>query len=458
MAQMWDADGEASAALERLVAGFGQQVLDRPDMLEGLLQDEVPEHPREVALLTAAARSRVATLLAERVSQGISAQSAIAMAAAEMTARTAVDATGAPWAAGAFARVLGHQVTTPVTTPADDTNERATTLAPPTSGKVPRDAPTRTPDSDPAPAPPTRTASDPADTTATSVSASTGSTAPEPAWMPPPAPTDEQRAKSLAARTAVACVISAPVAPLVYYLVRSNFWDDWMWAILLAGGLISFGIWAVRTSSAGTGLAAVVGLIAPTVSIAIFVTSFAFGPNELFGGRRHVLEVVVVIGLLASFAGLIMALSGLASAGQLAGRPNALAVGVAAAGICYVLAFFFPQDYFDSSPTGNVLGTDVQGWHILWGLAFLVLYSLPLALAGLRLTSHRARIAMLAGWLLSGLILQISDSPVYGFNAAGALYVSWLFWLVVLAGTIALVRRGPARPARPATPAAVQPG
>src|SRR6266851_1289382 len=100
MDQVWDPHGEAARALARIAEGFGPQVLGRADMLEGLLQDDLPEQPRETALLVAAARSEIWSVLAERMRQGISPLAAVSMAATEMTARTAVDASGARWAAG----------------------------------------------------------------------------------------------------------------------------------------------------------------------------------------------------------------------------------------------------------------------------------------------------------------------------------------------------------------------
>src|SRR5215469_2089804 len=105
----WDATGEAGAALAHVVEGFGAPVLGRPDMLEGLLKDDVPHLPREVAMLTEAARFGVADQLGDRVQQGVAPAAAIAMVANEMTSRTAVDAAGAQWAASAFAGVIGYQ-------------------------------------------------------------------------------------------------------------------------------------------------------------------------------------------------------------------------------------------------------------------------------------------------------------------------------------------------------------
>lgn len=107
MNQTWDATGDANAALLHVVEGFGPPVLGRPDMLEGLLADDVPQLPREIAMLTAAARYGVADLISERIRQGVAPQAAVAMVANDMTSRTAVDAAGAQWAAGVFARAAG---------------------------------------------------------------------------------------------------------------------------------------------------------------------------------------------------------------------------------------------------------------------------------------------------------------------------------------------------------------
>lgn len=145
MNQTWDAGGDASAALLHVVDGFGPPVLGRPDMLEGLLADDVPQLPREIAMLTAAAKYGVADLLAERVRQGVAPQAAIAMVANDMTSRTAVDAAGAQWAASVFARATGLTAGgPPVTAVAGDAGA---TIPPPGAGP---------PAAGPRPAEPTR--------------------------------------------------------------------------------------------------------------------------------------------------------------------------------------------------------------------------------------------------------------------------------------------------------------
>jgi hypothetical protein len=155
MNQTWDAGGDASAALLHVVEGFGPPVLGRPDMLEGLLADDVPQLPREIAMLTEAARHGVASLIADRVQQGVAPQAAVAMAASDLTSRTAVDAAGALWAASVFARAAGLPAGgPPVAGVADDTG---VTIPPPGAGP-----PVTTPPvAGPTPAGPTRVLAQP---------------------------------------------------------------------------------------------------------------------------------------------------------------------------------------------------------------------------------------------------------------------------------------------------------
>src|ERR1700758_2218481 len=103
-----DANGQAQSALARVAQSFGVAVLGQPELLEGLLQDEVPQLARQVAMLTEAARSRMADLLAGRIKEGASVQVAVSMGATEGTSRSAMDTAGALWAADAFAAALGY--------------------------------------------------------------------------------------------------------------------------------------------------------------------------------------------------------------------------------------------------------------------------------------------------------------------------------------------------------------
>ncbi len=171
MNQNWDAGGDASAALLHVVEGFGPPVLGRPDMLEGLLADDVPQLTREIAMLTAAARFGVADQISERVRQGVASQAAVAMVANDLTSRTAVDAAGALWAASVFARAAGLPIGGPrVAGAADDTG---VTIPPPGTGP-----PVSTPPiAGPTPAGPTRVIS--------------GGAAPGPGGFPPGPTTPE---------------------------------------------------------------------------------------------------------------------------------------------------------------------------------------------------------------------------------------------------------------------------
>ncbi len=103
-----DANGQAQSALARVVQSFGVPVLGQPDLLEGLLNDDVPQLTRQIAMLTEAARCRMADLLAGRIKEGASAQVAVSIVATEVTSRSAMDTAGALWAAYAFAAALGY--------------------------------------------------------------------------------------------------------------------------------------------------------------------------------------------------------------------------------------------------------------------------------------------------------------------------------------------------------------
>src|ERR1700683_1760152 len=94
MDQVQDPNGEAQAALARVVQGFGVPVLGQADLLEGLLNDDVPQLTRQIAMLTEAARCGMSDLLAERVKQGVSPEAAVFMVATEVTSRSAMDTAG----------------------------------------------------------------------------------------------------------------------------------------------------------------------------------------------------------------------------------------------------------------------------------------------------------------------------------------------------------------------------
>lgn len=466
MDQVWDPRGEADVALTRVVEGFGPQVLGRADMLEGLLHDDVPQLPREVALLTAAARSGVADLLAERVQQGISPQAAVSMAAAEMTARTAVDASGAPWAAGVFARVLGYPVPGPAIPAAPPTAPLPAAAptapvpaAPPTAPFPPAPVPpapvAAAPPTAPVPTPPVPPAPVPAPPTAP---VPTGG---RDAWGRPvpdlPRPDQEairpygdqvvtvpppvEGGGGLAAAAAVTAGIAA-LMPLSWALIPGTDAAFWLTTILLIAGLGGAAIWAARGWRGGAGFAAVLGVALPAASWGIFDAAAAPSLNYISGLRRHLLELTSVVWVVAALAAAGIAIAGLARWHQLRRyKPGPLPVALAAAGIGYALANIMAQEKFQGQIYSYVLGPGVRGWWILWGIAFLVLASAPPVLAAFLLPDSGVRLAVWAGLLLVALARQVIDTPTGGFTAAPGLYVTWILWVVALAGTAVMAGR-----------------
>jgi hypothetical protein len=429
MDQVWDPHGEADVALARVVEGFGPQVLGRADMFEGLLQDDIPQLPRAVALLTAASRSGVAELLAERVRQGISPQAAVTMAAADMTARTAVDASGALWAAGVFARVLGYRGPPPGTPVIQDAPTQVPT-APAPAAQVPP----------PAPAPTAPVAEAGRDAWGRPVPDVRG-TGPQAArpygdpllTVPPPA----QGGRGLAIAASVSAAIAAPMVLIWSLTAQAHGAFFWLAAILVMAGLVGVALWAVRGWRGGAGFAAVLGLAVPIAAWGIYGAAASpsfFGLSAL---RRDVLELASALWLLAALTATLIAVAGLVRSHQLGrSKPGFLPAALTAAGVGYALANIVAQDTSQGQPFDNVLGPGVVGWYIVWGLAFLVLVSLPPVLAAFFLPSSGVRLAVWSGWLLFALAWQLSDTPTNGLKAAPGLYLTWILWIAVLAGTV----------------------
>ncbi|HUC58736.1 MAG TPA: hypothetical protein VMA95_15140 [Streptosporangiaceae bacterium] len=102
---------EAAAALREIVAEQGTGVLSDPLMLGSLLADLLPSAPNAVRVLVAAAEDRVADSIKDNVSQGISADAAVRMAATSF-ARTSLSAPEvSQWVATAFASASGLPTT-----------------------------------------------------------------------------------------------------------------------------------------------------------------------------------------------------------------------------------------------------------------------------------------------------------------------------------------------------------
>jgi hypothetical protein len=466
MDQMWDAGGEAGAALAHVVEGFGVPVLARPDMLEGLLKDDVPQLPREVAMLTEAARFGVADQLADRVQQGVAANAAVAMVANEMTSRTAVDAAGALWAAGVFARVIGYQVAGPPI--ASDLQSQDTVLPTPVPVQPPQPV---TPASSVRPAQPTverpvPTQADPVPTrVADEVAPATrrldagpgldGQTLGADGLMIPP-PGDYQQTgppftaappDGSAMRVPAAVGVSLTVVMLLFSVLSALSHADTTRIStsllpLVAGGL-AIAIWTARGRPGGASFAAVLGVCVPAISYAIYDAAIAAELTELSPARRHVVETTSIVAILAAIVAAWVAFAALRRWRQLGKqRPDGLSVVLTIAGVCFGLANIFGQLSVPGGQLiGNVLGPAVAGWFILWGLVFLVAFALPPVLASFMRPGSPVQLAVWAGWLLIVLSWQISDSPTDGFKAAYGLYLTWLAWLIVAAGTVVLAIR-----------------
>ena len=457
MDQKWDAGGEAGAALAHVVEGFGVPVLGRHDMLEGLLRDDVPQLPREVAMLTEAARYGIADQLADRVQQGVAADAAVAMVANEMTSRTAVDAAGALWAAGAFARVIGYAVTGPPLAPAPDPRSQDTVLPTPVPAR---------------PAPPepvaTRLASDAAPATnrldagpgfTGETTRAEGVTIPAqgdyaqagvPVYRPAPVP----GGKSLRVLAALATGLTLLMLLLFWVLSAITHADTvkaWTSMLPLVAGGAAIAIWTGGGKAGGASFAGVLGLTGPAVSFAIYDIVIAAELTFLSSVKRHVIEAASIIAVLAAITAACIAVAALLRWRQLAARqPDGLSIVVSIVAVCFAFANIFGQlKTSDGLLFGNVLGSGVHGWFILWGLIFLAAFALPPVVAALLGPGSPAQLAIWSGWLLIVFAWQISDSPTDGSHAAYGLYLTWIIWLLVALGTVALAFRGPVGPVAP---------
>ena len=182
----------------------------------------------------------------------------------------------------------------------------------------------------------------------------------------------------------------------------------------------------------------------PAISFAIYDAAIAAELTSLSPTKRHVVEGTSLIAILAAIITAWVAAAALRRWRQLGRqRPDGLSVVLTIVGVCFGLANIFGQLRVPNGPViGNVLGSGVSGWFILWGLVFLVAFALPPVLASFMRPGSPVQQAVWAGWLLVVLAWQISDSPTDGFTAAFGLYLTWLAWLIVAAGTMVLAVRG----------------
>jgi Domain of unknown function (DUF4190) len=105
----WDESDEAQNALRAIVSNpvYGVAALSSSQMMANLLKDLLPDAPREVSILVAAAEAGVASNLRDRVSQGMDVGTASAVVAGSFAASTPFKPEACSWAVSEIARALG---------------------------------------------------------------------------------------------------------------------------------------------------------------------------------------------------------------------------------------------------------------------------------------------------------------------------------------------------------------
>ena len=105
----WDESDEAQQALRAIVSdpAHGAAALSSAPIMANLLKDLLPDAPREVSILVAAAEAGVAGQLRDRVSQGMDVGTASAVVAGSFAASTPFRPEACTWAVSEMARALG---------------------------------------------------------------------------------------------------------------------------------------------------------------------------------------------------------------------------------------------------------------------------------------------------------------------------------------------------------------
>jgi hypothetical protein len=105
----WDESDEAQNALRAIVSHpvYGVAALSSSQMMANLLKDLLPDAPREVSILVAAAEAGVAGNLRDRVSQGMDIGTASAVVAGSFAASTPFKPEACSWAVSEIAGALG---------------------------------------------------------------------------------------------------------------------------------------------------------------------------------------------------------------------------------------------------------------------------------------------------------------------------------------------------------------
>lgn len=105
----WGEGDEAQQALRAIVSNpvYGVPALSNAPILANLLKDLLPDAPREVSILVAAAEAGVADNLRDRISQGMDLGTASAVVAGSFAASTPFRPEACTWAVSEMAKVLG---------------------------------------------------------------------------------------------------------------------------------------------------------------------------------------------------------------------------------------------------------------------------------------------------------------------------------------------------------------
>ncbi len=122
---------EAAAALREIAGEFGADALSRPDTMQSLLADMLPETPRVVRLLVAAAEDQVADTLRQHVARGLDAGTAIKLTSAALAEATMLVPGACAWVTGVYAVALGLVDQHQLAARADQAGQQAGQAPPP---------------------------------------------------------------------------------------------------------------------------------------------------------------------------------------------------------------------------------------------------------------------------------------------------------------------------------------
>jgi hypothetical protein len=105
----WDEGDEAQNALRAIVSNpvYGIAALSSSQIMANLLKDLLPDAPREISILVAAAEAGVVSNLRDRVSQGMDVGTASAVVAGSFAASTPFKPEACSWAVSEIAGALG---------------------------------------------------------------------------------------------------------------------------------------------------------------------------------------------------------------------------------------------------------------------------------------------------------------------------------------------------------------